>query len=198
VVAEEVKNLAEDSKEAASRIAAIIKEIQTNTTKAVESMSQGTKEVEEGVDTVNNLGKSLNEVTTMNQKMVEIVDNIASSTEQQQAGTDAAAAATDEIASVAQENVTANQQIASAVEELTASMEEMSAQAQQLSDMAITLQKSTGSFRLDNQKNRSYAVLRKQKQKPNNTNNNFETKLPEKVASLLKKKNLSQSQRDTQ
>jgi methyl-accepting chemotaxis protein len=190
VVAEEVKNLAEDSKEAASRIAAIIKEIQTNTNQAVDSMSQGTREVEEGVVTVTHLGKALEEITVVNQKMVELVDNIADSTEQQQAGTDAAAAATDEIANVAQETVTANQDIASAVEELTASMEEMSAQAQQLSDMATYLQNATNKFKFGSQR---MTLPKKQKQikyRPKKLNQDGELKIPENIATKLKNRNI--------
>ena len=43
MVAEEVKNLAEDSREAAERIAKMIKEVQQETSKAVDSMKRGTK-----------------------------------------------------------------------------------------------------------------------------------------------------------
>jgi methyl-accepting chemotaxis protein len=190
VVAEEVKNLAEDSKEAASRIASIIKEIQTITTKAVDSMAQGTKEVNEGVVTVNNLGKSLKDVTNMNQQMVEIVDSIANSTEQQQAGTDAAAAATDEIANVASENVTANQEIASAVQELTASMQEMAASAQQLSGMAMNLQKNAGSFKISGSATNVVNMPRRNKGHNMDVNSQKGPKIPEKVAYHLKNRNI--------
>jgi methyl-accepting chemotaxis protein len=190
VVAEEVKNLAEDSKEAASRIAAIIKEIQTNTVQAVESMSQGTREVEEGVATVSNLGKSIIEIADMNQKMVEIVDNIAESTEQQQMGTDAAAAATDEIATVAQETVSANEGIASAMEELTASMQEMSAQAQQLTDMASNLQTATNRFQINSLNVNSRKIQKKSKYIPNKSKLKGDIKIPDNIAAKLKKRNI--------
>jgi methyl-accepting chemotaxis protein len=185
VVAEEVKNLAEDSKEAASRIAAIIKEIQSNTVQAVDSMSQGTREVEEGVETVEGLGRSLQDISNMNQKMFQLVDNIADSTEQQQAGTDAAAAATDEIATVAQQTVSANEGIASAMQELTASMEEMSAQAQQLSDMASNLQNSTNKFSFSGK-----SMQTKMKKTPRRTKASDELQLPENIAAKLKKRDI--------
>lgn len=185
VVAEEVKNLAEDSKEAASRIAAIIKEIQSNTVQAVESMSQGTREVEEGVETVEGLGRALQDISTMNQKMFQLVDNIADSTEQQQAGTDAAAAATDEIATVAQQTVSANEGIASAMQELTASMEEMSAQAQQLSDMASNLQNATNKFTFSGKN-----IQTKMKYPPKRTKASDELQLPENIAAKLKKRDI--------
>jgi methyl-accepting chemotaxis protein len=190
VVAEEVKNLAEDSKEAASRIAAIIKEIQSNTVEAVESMSQGTREVDEGVETVNTLGKALEDISNMNQKMVELVDNIADSTEQQQAGTDAAAAATDEIATVAQETVSANEGIASAMQELTASMEEMSAQAQNLSDMASNLQNATSRFTFSSQKMRASNIRANMKYRLKKTRSSDDLQIPENIAAKLKKRNI--------
>jgi methyl-accepting chemotaxis protein len=190
VVAEEVKNLAEDSKEAASRIAAIIKEIQSNTVQAVESMSQGTREVEEGVETVNILGKALEDISSMNQRMVELVDNIADSTEQQQAGTDAAAAATDEIATVAQQTVSANEGIASAMQELTASMEEMSAQAQQLSDMASNLQNATNRFSFSGQQIRTPNIQTTMKSRPKRTKSSDDLQIPDNIAAKLKKRNI--------
>jgi methyl-accepting chemotaxis protein len=190
VVAEEVKNLAEDSKEAASRIAAIIKEIQSNTVQAVDSMTQGTREVEEGVQTVNVLGKALEDISSMNQRMVELVDNIADSTEQQQAGTDAAAAATDEIATVAQETVSANEGIASAMQELTASMEEMSAQAQQLSDMASNLQNATNRFTVGGEKTPTATMQTKMKYHSKRTKSSEDPQLPDNIAAKLKKRNI--------
>jgi methyl-accepting chemotaxis protein len=177
VVAEEVKNLAEDSKEAASRIAAIIKEIQSNTVQAVESMSQGTREVVE-------------DISSMNQRMVELVDNIADSTEQQQAGTDAAAAATDEIATVAQQTVSANEGIASAMQELTASMEEMSAQAQQLSDMASNLQNATNRFSFSGQQIRTPNIQTTMKSRPKRTKSSDDLQIPDNIAAKLKKRNI--------
>ncbi len=45
VVAEELRKLAEQSQEAAKRIATLIGEVQQDTTQAVNAMEQGTKEV---------------------------------------------------------------------------------------------------------------------------------------------------------
>ncbi len=65
VVAEEVKNLAEDSREAAERISKMIKEVQSETGKAVEAMQRGTKETAEGMEHVEVTGKAFREISEM-------------------------------------------------------------------------------------------------------------------------------------
>ena len=56
VVAEEVRKLAEQSEEAAKKIAGLIGEIQVDTDKAVQAMQQGTQEVKTGAEVVNAAG----------------------------------------------------------------------------------------------------------------------------------------------
>ncbi len=154
VVAEEVKNLAEDSKSAADKIANIIGDIQVNTRYAVETMTKGTVEVNEGLEVINRAGKALVDVSEMSKHTTEIVDFISTATEQQIAGTDVVAASIDEIASIAEESAASAQESASGVEELTANMENLTARAQELSEMAILLRNNAGKFVLDN--NRYY------------------------------------------
>ncbi len=62
VVAEEVKNLAEDSREAAERISKMIKEVQSETAKAVEAMQRGTKETAEGMQFIELTGKAFGDI----------------------------------------------------------------------------------------------------------------------------------------
>lgn len=188
VVAEEVKNLAEDSKEAADRINIIIKEIQTNTGKAVESMSQGTKEVSEGKEIVDKAGEALGQVAVMSQKTAELVEDISFATEQQKAGTEMVAAAIDEIATIAEESASASQESASGVEELTASMEEMTSGAQELSETAEMLHTSIGSFRVSGQ-HPSRTVNRPSKTRER-LNRKDATELPEKVAASLRERGI--------
>jgi methyl-accepting chemotaxis protein len=188
VVAEEVKNLAEDSKEAADRIDIIIKEIQANTGKAVESMSQGTKEVSEGKEIVDKAGEALGQVAVMSQKTAELVEDISFATEQQKAGTEMVAAAIDEIATIAEESASASEESASGVEELTASMEEMTSRAQELSETAVTLHTSIGSFKVSG-KRPSRTVNRPPKTREK-LNQKDAPELPEKVAASLRERGI--------
>jgi methyl-accepting chemotaxis protein len=188
VVAEEVKNLAEDSKEAADRIDIIIKEIQTNTGKAVESMSQGTKEVSEGKEIVDKAGEALGQVAVMSQKTAELVEDISIATEQQKAGTEMVAAAIDEIATIAEESASASEESASGVEELTASMEEMTSRAQELSETAVTLHTSIGAFKVSRKK--PSRTVNRQPKTRERSNRNDSLELPEKVAASLRERGI--------
>jgi methyl-accepting chemotaxis protein len=58
VVAEEVRKLAEQSRQAAERIAGLIREIQVETGKAVSSMEAGTKEVAAGTAVIDETGRA--------------------------------------------------------------------------------------------------------------------------------------------
>jgi methyl-accepting chemotaxis protein len=147
VVAEEVKNLAEDSREAAERIAKMIKEVQTETGKAVESMQLGTKETAEGKQIVDQTGKAFQDIATAAASTAEEVKSISALMEKQKEGTQRAAKAVDGIASVAEETASASEESAASTEELTASMEDMTARAQALSEMAINLQKTSSRFK---------------------------------------------------
>ncbi len=149
VVAEEVKNLAEDSKNAAERISTMIREIQGETSRAVESMQIGTKEVEEGIESVTRSDSAFEEIAAVAQLTAEEVKAISLAAQQQRAGSEQVAVAVDEIAGVAEEAASASEESASSTEELTASMEDMTARTQELSDMAGTLQRSASQFRID-------------------------------------------------
>jgi methyl-accepting chemotaxis protein len=201
VVAEEVKNLAEDSREAADRISNMIKEIQTETSKAVEAMEKGTKEVEEGMQAVQETDASFGEITTMAQQASDEVQAISASTQQQKAGTDKVAKSIDGIASIAEESASASEESASSTEELTASMEDMTARAQELSEMAVSLQKSAGRFKLSEEMAAPNTTKMSPKQKqagneivrPNNyqksgAQKSVKLKIPKKVDESLRKR----------
>ena len=146
VVAEEVKNLAEDSREAAERIAKMIKEVQTETSKAVLSMEKGTKETAAGMAMVDQTGNAFREINDLAAKTVEEVVLIGTQMEGEKKLTLGAAKSVDGIASIAEQTASASEESASSTEELTASMEDMTARAQALSEMAIEMQKLAARF----------------------------------------------------
>ncbi|MCK5037606.1 MAG: methyl-accepting chemotaxis protein [Thermoplasmata archaeon] len=161
VVADEVKALAEDSREAAERISKMIKEIQSETDKAVGSMKQGTKEVEEGMALVSQTDSSFQQIADATEKVNSEIGGISAATQQQKAGTQQVAAAVDGIASIAEESASASEESASSTEELTASMEEMTAQAQELSEMALSLQNSAARFKLGDEVTKKHKMTQK-------------------------------------
>ena len=148
VVAEEVKNLAEDSREAAERIAKMIKEVQSETAKAVEAMHRGTKETAEGMQFIELTGNAFGDIQGLAAKTTAGVIEISNLMNSQKEGTQRAARSVDGIASIAEETASSAQESAASTEELTASMEDMTARAQALSEMSVNLQKIAGQFNI--------------------------------------------------
>lgn len=202
VVADEVKNLAEDSRDAAKRISKMINEIQNVIEKAVTSMNEGTKEVEGGMEMVRKTDATFQTIAQANQKVNSEIEAISAASQQQMSGTEMVAKSIDSIASIAEETASASVESASATEELTASMEEMTSRAQELSEMAFALQNSAIRFKLseddakpDTKKNNldsqitslgnsgTNADLPKPRTPPK-----AKPKLPKKVAESLKKR----------
>ncbi len=83
VVADEVRKLAERTTSATSEIGEMIKGIQDDTSKAVESMQEGTKEVEEGVRKGNQAGESLNQIVSSIQSVTDMIRHVATAAEEQ-------------------------------------------------------------------------------------------------------------------
>src|SRR5207302_99154 len=82
VVAEEVRKLAEESQSAAANIGSLIKEIQKETSRAVEVVENGARRTEEGVATVEQARASFERIGGSVQDMNVRVDQIAAAVQQ--------------------------------------------------------------------------------------------------------------------
>ncbi len=197
VVAEEVKNLAEDSREAAERIAKMIKEVQLETNKAVEAMHRGTKTAAEGMQMVNETGRTFQEIDGMTNEFLKMMLGFTDFVALQKGETQRAARSVDSIASIAEETASASEESASSTEELTASMEDMTARAQSLSEMASDLQKVAGKFKIDNGAEQKEAAPKAQpsrpaeRKKPSAPLNSDRTKVPVKVKEALERRGIA-------
>lgn len=176
VVADEVRKLAERSGRATKEIAELIGSIQSGTSKAVDAMEQGTREVEEGVKLAHDAGDALQEIIKtaeqvlgqieliseaarkMNENSSSVVmamDNVAAiteensaATEQMAAGSDSAVASIDKIAMLTEDSAEHAQAISQAVEEMAASTEDIAEAAQRLSGMAHDLKTLVKGFKI--------------------------------------------------
>jgi methyl-accepting chemotaxis protein len=118
VVADEVRKLAERTTKATKEIAAMIREIQKDTTGAVQSMEEGTVEVERGKALADRAGKSLSQIIDGAEQVADIINQVAAASEEQSSASEQISKNIEGISSVTQQSAAGIQQIARAAEDL--------------------------------------------------------------------------------
>jgi len=110
VVAMEVRNLAEQSRQATAQVRDILSEIQQATNTAVMVTEEGTKGVDLGVQLVDRAGRAIRELASKLEDASQSAMQIAASTRQQSQGMDQLMAAMSSIKSVTSSTATSMQQ----------------------------------------------------------------------------------------
>jgi methyl-accepting chemotaxis protein len=118
VVADEVRKLAERTTKATKEIAGMIKKIQADTLGAVQSMEEGTMEVEAGITLADRAGASLQEIVGVSQRVTDMVTQIAAASEEQSSASEEISKNVESISKVTGETAQGTQQIAAAAEGL--------------------------------------------------------------------------------
>jgi methyl-accepting chemotaxis protein len=148
VVADQVRTLAEESRAAAERIAAIVAEIQDGTTRAVGAVRLGGERIGEGAATVERtresfaaLGAGVEDMDARTRRIAEAVAEIAQGTRQMEAEI-------ADVATVAGDSSAASEQVSAASQQSTASTQQVVAAAADLRRTAEELDELCGHFAL--------------------------------------------------
>jgi methyl-accepting chemotaxis protein len=147
VVAEEVRKLAEQSQEAAKKIAQLIGEIQGDTDEAVIAMNKGTNEVKIGAEVVDVAGRSFQDIAQLVLEVSTQIKDISSAIQQIADGSQVIVVSVKEIDSLSKKTSEETQIVSAATQEQSASMEEISSSSQLLGEMAQNLQEVVSNFR---------------------------------------------------
>ncbi len=118
VVAQEVKSLADQSKQATGQVRTILAEIQKATTAAVMATEQGSKAVETGVRRSSQAGQSIQTLTESVSEAAQAAAQIAASSQQQLVGVDQVASAMESIKQASTQNVDSARQLEAAAHDL--------------------------------------------------------------------------------
>jgi len=118
VVADEVRKLAERTTRATKEIASMIKTIQSETTLAVQSMEQGTQEVENGFRLADKAAASLQGIVDTSEKVTDMIAQIATASKEQSAASEQISRNVEAISTVTGETAANIQHIARAAEDL--------------------------------------------------------------------------------
>lgn len=118
VVADEVRKLAEKTTKATKEIEAMIKNIQVDTQGAVESIEEGTKEVEKGKQLASKAGKSLDEIIEDVEKVTEVINFLAAASEEQSSTSEQISRNIENISNVTNQSAEGTRRISHAAENL--------------------------------------------------------------------------------
>jgi methyl-accepting chemotaxis protein len=148
VVAEEVRRLAEQSRQAAARIAALIGELQAGTQRAVEVVEAGARPTEEGGATVARAREAFAIIAEGVGGMVAHVQEIAAGSQQIAADTSSTLTSMGEMAAAAEASSAATWQIAAAAQESSASTRLVADASRELAQTGDQLGRLVGRFNL--------------------------------------------------
>ncbi len=118
IVAQEVKTLAEQSKQATAQVRTLLSDIQNATSVAVLVTEQGTKAVEAGVSQSVEAGSSIRQLAKNIAEAAQAVVQIAATSQQQLVGMDQVVTAVDSIREASSQNVDTMGQMESAAQQL--------------------------------------------------------------------------------
>ncbi|RXI97855.1 methyl-accepting chemotaxis protein [Anaerobacillus alkaliphilus] len=148
VVADEVRKLAEESRQSAAKISSVIHEIQADTSVAVKTMDNGTKEVEAGIVVVGETGYAFERILAAIQNVSSQIQEVSATAEQISASSQQVSASVDEMANVAGETAEHFRSVAAGSEQQLSSMEEIQSSATNLSKLAQELQDEINKFKI--------------------------------------------------
>ena len=148
VVADEVRKLAEQSREQAGEIANLIHGIQNESQNAVDVMQQGIEKVDGGTVAVDSAGATFNEIVTMVSEVAESSKRMAKLVGDLKSGADHITEAIVSIDDKSRGVASEAESVSAATEEQTASMHEIATASRKLSEMAGDLQNAVVKFKI--------------------------------------------------
>ena len=147
VVAEEVKKLAEESRNSANMIIDLIKNIQNGTKKAVENMEQDTLKVREGAKTIAETVSSINSVVEASENAASMFRDIKEIAYMQESSIGKVKSSIYEISVIARDSEAATHEAAGSTQEQAASMSMLVDIAEELSQLSVELQTEISLFK---------------------------------------------------
>ncbi len=148
IVADEVRQLAEQSGASAKQIGELVGEIQKDMNQSVQAMDTVKSDVVSGTEKAQLTEQKFNQIVEAMQAISDQIQDVSATTQQLSAGAEQVSASVSQVADIARDASQNTQNVVAATEEQLASMEEITASASSLSKMAEELQELISRFKI--------------------------------------------------
>lgn len=148
VVAEEVRKLAEQSQEAAERVAELIHTSSAYTEKALAGMDSSTAEVARGTEAINHTGELFSQLVEHIQQVSEGMDNVCGKMNEIFRGNQEVLHTSEELKHIAEETALESENISVSVGSQQNSQADITSASQSLAELAQELQGLIGKFKI--------------------------------------------------
>ena len=148
VVADEIRQLAEESSRATEDIAELIAEIQTKVDSIIARMEESDKVVDRSVSAIESTENVFQEIEKAVERLNELIEEVVKSAENMAANSSQVSAAVTEVAAVSEELSSNAEEVAASSQEQSATTQEIAEAAENLSQLAETLAERTERFDL--------------------------------------------------
>jgi methyl-accepting chemotaxis protein len=148
VVADEIRQLAEESEGATNKIGGLVKEIQNGVGNAVNKMDESGTVVNNSVSAIETTGDAFEKINSAALRLRELIENINQQSGKVSTNSKEVEATVQEIARVSEEAASNSEEVAAASEEQSAATEEIVSAAEDLANMANNLTDAVNKFRL--------------------------------------------------
>ena len=146
VVANEIKNLAEETRQTAGDIEGRLERIRAQTEQTVAEVRENSERISENTGSVENAVTALDEIAGYAQETNDGIQGISESTEEQAASTEAIVRTVDDAASISEETTVESEFVATAAETQTDALRDMSDGAGDLAEQATRLSDALDRF----------------------------------------------------
>lgn len=148
VVADEIRELAEESTTATNQIAQLVKDIQHNVGEAVEKMKETENVVLASVNSIQNTGQTFTEINQATESLMNIIVVLEEKAQEMSANSKEVEGSITQVAAVSEEAASNAEEVAASSEEQSASTEEIVSASTELAEMANGLTENIARFKL--------------------------------------------------
>jgi methyl-accepting chemotaxis protein len=148
VVAEEIRKLAEDSRNSAREIEKLVADVQQDTTQASQVIETMNKSVKVGAEASNQASEVFKEITESTKQTLSSSEDIVKATKSQQSDITEVVSITEAVVVIAEQTAAGTEEVASSATELSAGMEGYNRKSKQLVDIAANLKSGISKFKL--------------------------------------------------